>query len=72
MTKLIGHVMPAGSTRQVQRKYSDFELLQETLLENHPELTLPALPKRNVWFINEDDLEDRRVSFDCLLKKLAK
>ena len=57
---------------QVQRKYSDFEKLQETLLENHPELTLPPLPRANVWFMNEDDLEDRRVSFDCLLKKLAK
>lgn len=56
----------------VQRKYSDFEQLQENLLQNHPELTLPPLPNWNVWFLNEDDLEDRRVSFDCLLKKLAK
>jgi len=61
-----------GTTRQVQKKYEDFEQLQETLLQNHPELTLPPLPKWNIWFISEDDLEDRRVSFDCLLKKLAK
>ncbi|XP_065897742.1 HCLS1-binding protein 3-like [Dysidea avara] len=56
----------------VRKQYSDFEQLQTNLLENHPELTLPALPRWNIWFLSEDDIEDRRVSFDSLLKKLSR
>jgi len=65
-----GHVTMWYS--QVQKQYRDFEQMQANLLENHPELTLPALPRWNIWFLSEDDIEDRRVSFDSLLKKLAK
>lgn len=36
-------------------------------MEQFPALKLPDLPRKHVLFMSDEDLEDRRVSFDCLM-----
>lgn len=55
---------------QVQRDYEAFEKLQKELIQQYPELKLP-MPRKYYLFMSEEDLEDRRVSFDCLLTVVA-
>ncbi len=56
---------------QVQRDYEAFEKLQKDLIQQFPNLKIP-MPRKYYMFINEEDLEDRRVSFDCFLAVVAK
>ena len=36
-------------------------------MDQFPELNLPSLPRKHTWLVSEDDIEDRKVSFDCLM-----
>ena len=63
-TPLLMAVVPSP---QVPRDYAAFEKLQKELLEQFPSLKLPDLPRKLVLFMSDEDLEDRRVSFDCLM-----
>lgn len=57
---------------QVRREYADFEKLQRDLLMAFPELKLPAFPRKFHVFMNESDNEERMVSFDCIVKIVAR
>lgn len=57
---------------QVRRDYAAFEKFQRDILEAFPELKLPSLPRKYHVFISEADLEERMVSFDCVMKVIAK
>ena len=57
---------------QVPRDYAAFENLQKELLESFPELKLPDLPRKFHLFVNQGDIDERQVAFDCLMKVLAK
>ena len=52
---------------QVPRDYDAFEKLQKDLLEQFPELKLPSLPRKYHLFMTEADVDERQISFDCLL-----
>ena len=56
---------------KVLRDYDAFEKLQKEVVQQYPELKLP-MPRKYFIFMSEEDLEDRRVSFDCLLTVIAK
>lgn len=60
------------SCAQVRRDYSAFEKFQRDLLVAFPELKLPALPRKFHVFMNETDIEERMVCFDCVMKVIAK
>eukprot|EP00117_Sycon_ciliatum_P019231 scpid69490/ scgid17499/ HCLS1-binding protein 3; HS1-binding protein 3 len=55
----------------VPRKYADFERLQEQLSQEFSAIVFPSLPPRRLY-CNEDDLEDRLIAFDCLMRVVAK
>lgn len=57
---------------QVPRDYEAFETLQKELLENFSSLKLPALPRKYHIFMSESDIEERQISFDCLLMLVAR
>ena len=57
---------------QVPRDYEAFETLQKELLENFTELKLPALPRKYHIFMSDSDIEERQISFDCLLMLVAR
>lgn len=57
---------------QVPRDYAAFENLQKELMEAFPELKLPDLPRKFHLFVNQSDVDERQVAFDCLMKVLAK
>ena len=57
---------------QVPRDYAAFEKLQKDLIDSFPELKLPDLPRKFHLFMNQSDIEDRQVAFDCLLKVVTK
>lgn len=52
------------------RDYDAFEILQKELVEEL-QMKLPDLPRKFHVFITDDDIHERQVSFDCLLKVLA-
>ena len=54
----------------MQRDYEAFEKLQKDLSLQFPQIKLP-MPRKYFLFMSDDDLEDRRVSFDCLLTVIA-
>ena len=57
---------------QVPRDYAAFEKLQKDVLQQFPDLKLPELPRKYVLFMSEEDVEDRQVSFDCLMTVIAR
>ena len=57
---------------QVRRDYAAFEKLQKDLLDAFPELKLPDLPRKFHLFVNQSDVDERQVAFDCLMKVVAK
>ena len=57
---------------QVPRDYAAFERLQKDLTDAFPECHLPDLPRKFHLFMNESDVEDRQVAFDCLVKVISK
>ena len=57
---------------QVRRDYAAFEKFQQDILLAFPELKLPSLPRKFHLFMSETDIEERMVSFDCLVKVIAK
>jgi hypothetical protein len=56
----------------VRRDYDAFEKFQKDILVAFPELKLPSLPRKYRIFMDETDLEERMVSFDCIMKVMAK
>ena len=55
----------------IERRYTDFFYLQETLLKNIKAETLPALPKK-AWFnMSPDVIEDRKISLNKYLNELV-
>ena len=52
------------------RDYEAFEILQKELVEECL-MKLPELPRKFHVFMTDDDIHERQVSFDCLLKVLA-
>ena len=57
---------------QVPRDYAAFEKLQKDILQQFPDLKLPDLPRKYVLFMSEEDVDDRQVSFDCLMTVIAR
>lgn len=57
---------------QVPRDYSAFEKLQRDILAAFPEMKLPAFPRKFHVFMTESDVEERMVSFDCIVKLIAR
>ena len=57
---------------QVERRYTDFEKLQTDLTKEFPLVPFPSLPPKipNI-LLTGDALEDRLVSFDSMVKKVA-
>ena len=53
---------------QVLRDFEAFENLQKDMLETFPKLKLPSLPRKYHLFLSDADVEERQISFDCLLK----
>ncbi|XP_064383148.1 HCLS1-binding protein 3-like [Halichondria panicea] len=56
----------------VQKDYEAFEKLQKDIIQMFPELKLPPMPRKFHLFVDIDDIEERQIAFDCLLKVLAK
>lgn len=54
----------------VPRDFDAFEMLQKELIEEC-QMKLPDLPRKFHVFMTDDDVHERQVSFDCLLKVLA-
>lgn len=54
------------------RDFSAFEKLQKDILAAFPELKLPSLPRKFLMFVSESDIEERMVSFDCIVKIIAR
>lgn len=52
------------------RDFDAFEMLQKELIEEC-QMKLPDLPRKFHVFMTDDDVHERQVSFDCLLKVLA-
>lgn len=57
---------------KVRRDYAAFEKLQREILLAFPDLKLPAFPRKFHVFMDENDIEDRLVSFDCIVKIIAR
>ena len=57
---------------QVPRDYAAFEKLQRDILTSFPEMKLPAFPRKFHVFMSESDIEERMVSFDCIVKLIAR
>jgi len=57
---------------QVPRDFSAFEKLQKDILLAFPQLKLPNLPRKFLMFVGEADIEERMVSFDCIVKIIAR
>lgn len=57
---------------QVPRDYSAFEKLQREMLVDFPELKLPSFPRKFHVFMDETDIDERMVSFDCIVKIIAR
>lgn len=57
---------------QVPRDYAAFEKLQQEILASFPELKLPPLPRKFHLFMSESDIDERMVSFDCIMKLIAR
>ena len=58
--------------QQVMKDYEAFEKLQKDITQMFQELKLPALPRKFHLFIDSNDIEERQVAFDCLLKVLSR
>ncbi len=56
----------------MQKDYEAFEKLQKDIIQMFPELKLPPMPRKFHLFVDVDDIEERQIAFDCLLKVLAK
>lgn len=56
----------------VRRDYAAFEKFQRDIMVAFPELKLPSLPRKYHVFMSETDLEERMVSFDCVMKVIAR
>ena len=57
---------------QVLRDYDAFEKLQNDILQQFPSLKLPNLPRKFHLFVSPSDIEERQMSFDCLLTVLSR
>ena len=42
------------------------------MTQDFPNLKLPTLPRKFHLFVNDTDIEERQVAFDCLVKVLAR
>lgn len=54
------------------RDYAAFEKLQKDVLLAFPDLQLPGFPRKYHVFFDDNDVEERQVAFDCLVKVIAK
>lgn len=76
ITKLPFFKLPEHSEDEVvqfmvPRDYDAFEILQKELVDEC-HIKLPDLPRKFHVFMSDDDIQERQVSFDCLLKVLAR
>ena len=57
---------------QVLRDYDAFEKLQNEVEQQFPSLKLPSLPRKFHIFMSQSDIDERQMSFDCLLTVLSR
>lgn len=57
---------------QVLRDYDAFEKLQNEIIRQFSDLKLPSLPRKFHLFLSDSDIEERQISFDCLMTVLAR
>ncbi len=67
----LSSLLPSLSPSKVPRDYNAFEKFQRDVLDAFPELKLPDLPRKFHLFVNQSDIEERQVAFDCLMKVVA-
>lgn len=55
----------------VSKKYSEMDEFYYRLIARYPKFPLPAMPRKTL-FVGESDIRERRVTFDDLMKAIAK